>query len=122
MRTWDAQGSLICSFLCALIPIILDLILAEEQTQSTNIPFSPGLLVGGSWWFRMQEAGEQRWVTQPGVTGLQVEALEGWPTSPGYSPYLVPCRDGTQPQEREPLRQRGPSSVVGHLKNLESQG
>lgn len=54
MRNQDTQGSLILNFFRVLIPIILDLILSEGQTHSTEMPFSSGLLVGGSWHFRMR--------------------------------------------------------------------
>lgn len=42
------QGSLILDFLLILIPIFLDLILTEEQTRSTEMPFSQGIL-GQAW-------------------------------------------------------------------------
>lgn len=54
------QGSLILDFLLILIPIILDLILAEEQTRSTEMPFSQGLLVRGSGHFRTGMAARLR--------------------------------------------------------------
>lgn len=78
------SGSFILNFLQLLIPIILDLILAEEQTQNTEMTFSSGLVVGGSWHFRTE-------ARQAG----RVKAGRGklpWvgPGSSGSSPGFVP--------------------------------
>lgn len=92
------QGSLILNFLQVSIPIILDLILAEEEAQSAEMPFSQGLLVGDSGHFRTGMADRLRVASQ--AQGRLGRTLRIGSRSPGFSLTLFWAGTGPGPQPR----------------------